>query len=116
MHPTTVKAMRTISKLAGGVAIVGISVVIAMASSVGSAAARLSSPATPIGFALDPCPLPLPMDGPEQAASLVHPGAHSSDEPARTSGDLVVRARVAPAPAADHGFGCPIEHTNVEGR
>jgi hypothetical protein len=106
------EVMRTIRTLTGA-ALVGISVAIAMAIPAGSAAARLSSLATPIGFTLDPCPLPMPMDGSEQAAGLVHAGARSSDEPGRTRGDRVLRARLAPAPAADYGFGCPIEHTNI---
>jgi len=75
---------------------------IAVTGPAGSGAAELAHPPA---VAVDPCPLPLPMQAHEAAAFWAEGGPHDATH---TRSGLVLRARVALPPVADTGFECPI--------
>jgi hypothetical protein len=88
-----------------GAALMRILAAIAVAGPAGSTAA---APLPPVTSALEPCPLPLPTDA-------IEPAALSAEDlvadALRLDDGLVLRARLARPPAANTGFGCPIERT-----
>jgi hypothetical protein len=79
--------------------------VIAVTGPAGSGAAEL---ADPLAVALDPCPLPLPMQAYEAAALSIEGWQRDAID---TRSGFVLRARVSHPPEADTGFGCPIART-----
>jgi hypothetical protein len=88
-----------------GAAAMRIMAAAALTGPAGSGAAELTHP---LAVALDPCPLPLPMQAYE-AAALWAEGWQRDAVPARSG--LVLRTRVFVPPAADTGYGCPIART-----
>jgi hypothetical protein len=94
---------KTITSL--GAAAIWIMTAIAVTAPAGSAAAELADPPA---VALDPCPLPLPMQAHEAAALRAEGWQHDA---VGTRSGLVLRARLPVPPAADTGFGCPIART-----
>ena len=96
--------MRKAIKTIGAAAIL----IMAATAVTGPAGGAAAESADPLAVALDPCPLPLPMQAHESVAFWVEGWQRDAIHP--RSG-LVLRARVAVPPAADTGFGCPIART-----
>ena len=88
-----------------GTAAIRIMAAVVVTGPAGSGAAELAHPRA---IALDPCPLPLPMQA-HEAAALSAEGWQR--DAIQTRAGLVLRARVALPPASDTGFGCPIART-----
>ena len=88
-----------------GVAAMRITAAIAVIGPAGSAAAQL---AHALSVAVDPCPLPLPMEAHEAAAFWAEGGPRDA---IHTRSGLALPARVPLPPGADTGFGCPIART-----
>jgi hypothetical protein len=87
-----------------GAAAIAIMAAIAVTGPAGSGAGELADPLA----ALDPCPLPLPMQAYEAAALWAEGWQRDA---IHTPSGLVLRTRVPLPPQVDTGFGCPITRT-----
>jgi len=89
------------------VATAGIWIVTAIGVTVPAGSGAAES-ADPIAVALEPCPLPFPMQ-PHQATLVWAEGWQRNT--VHTRSGLVLQTRVPLPPAADTGFRCPIART-----
>ena len=99
------KRVSDMQKTTKSIVAAAVRIMAAMAAT-GPAASGAAELADPRAVALDPCPLPLPMQG---TVALWSEGWRR--DAVQTRSGVVLRARVSRPPEADTGFGCPIAGT-----